>query len=217
MIPTADLIDSLVENAPPIRRLRSPVVRAACWLLFAVLVLALVAVGHGVRSDLALKLHQPAFVISIASALATGAMAAVAVFLASIPGRSRRWLLLPAPAMLVWISTIGYGCLTGWISIGPDGLSLGETARCFATLAMVSIPLSLALLIMLRYVARLAPAPIAMVASLSVAAMAATALSLLHPLDATLMILISNLGVAALFLLAGGLLGHRLFGWVATV
>ena len=140
----------------------------------------------------------------------------MAAFLASVPGRSRRWLLLPAPAMTIWISTIGYGCLTDWISIGPDGVNLGETARCFATLVVVSMPLSLVMLIMLRYVARLAPAPIAMVASLAVAAMTAAALSLFHPLDATLMVLISNLGVAALFLLGSGLLGRRLFGWVAS-
>ena len=70
---TPDLIDSLVADVKPVRRLRPPVVRALCWLLFAALMLALVAVGHGVRPDLMLKLRQPVFAISVAAALMTGA------------------------------------------------------------------------------------------------------------------------------------------------
>ena len=214
MMSTADLIDSLVADAIPVRRLRPPVVRAFCWLLFAALMLALVAVGHGVRPDLMLKLRQPVFSIGVAAALMTGVLGATASFIASIPGRSRRWLLLPAPALSVWISTIGYGCLTDWVSIGPGGISLGETARCFATLAVTGIPLSLAMLIMLRYVARLSPVPVAMTGSLAVAAMTAVALSLFHPLDATVMILMWNFGVAALLLVLSSLYGRRLFEWV---
>ncbi|SCU85579.1 conserved membrane hypothetical protein [Cupriavidus necator] len=212
---TPDLIDSLVADAPPVRRLRRPVVRAACWLLAAALLLALVAIVNGVRPDLMLKLQQPVFIASVAAAIVTGAMAVVAAFIASVPGRSRRWLLLPLPALAVWMTTIAYGCLTNWVEIGPEGISPGETARCFATLVVVSTPLSVVLLIMLRYVARLSPAPVAMCASLAVAAMTATGLSLFHPLDASAMILVWNLGVALVFVGAGRLFGRRMFGWVA--
>ncbi len=215
MTSTSEVIDSLVLDAKPVRRLQPPAVRALCWLAFAALLLALVAVGHGVRPDLTLKLHQPAFAISVVAALLTGVLAALASFIASVPGRSQRWLLLPAPALAMWISTIGYGCLTDWVSVGPQGMSLGETARCFATLAVTGIPLSLVMLIMLRHVARLSPAPVAMMGSLAVAAMTAAALSLFHPLDATVLILLWNFGVAALFLTFSGLYGKRLFEWVA--
>lgn len=215
MTDTPELIDTLVADAAPVRRLRPPVVRAACWLLLAALMLVLVAFHHGLRPDLVLKLERPVFVTGVAAAGLTGVLAAVAAFMASIPGRSRRWLLLPAPALLVWFATIGYGCLTDWVRIGPNGISLGETASCFATLVVVSLPLSFALLIMLRYVARLSPAPVAMCASLAVAAMTTTALSLLHPLDATAMILMWNFGVALLFVGISALYGDRLFKWVA--
>lgn len=214
MTSTSDLIDSLVAGAKPVRRLRTPVTRALCWLLFAALMLTLVALVHGVRPDLMVKLRQPAFVVGVAAALITAALASTASFIASVPGRSRQWLWLPAPAVVVWMSTIGYGCLTNWVSIGPDGMSPGETARCFATLAITGIPLSLVMLIMLRYVARLAPTPVVMMGSLAVAAMTAAALSLFHPLDATIMILMWNFGVAALLLVLSGLYGRRLFGWV---
>jgi hypothetical protein len=217
MTTTSSLIDSLVADVKPVRRLGPPSIRTVCWLLFAVLILAFVAVGHGVRPDLMLKLHQPAFVTNVAAALITGALAALASFIASVPGRSWRWLLLPVPALAVWISTISYGCLTNWVNIGPEGMSAGEATRCFATLALTGIPLSLTMLIMLRHVARLAPTPIAMMASLAVAAMTAVALSLFHPIDATIMILMWNFGVAVLFLTVSGLGGRRLFGSVGLV
>ncbi len=214
MITTPDLIESLVASATPVRHQR-PFVRAALWLLFAALILALLAISHGMRPDIELRLQQPAFVIGIAASLATGVLATVASFIVSIPGRSRRWLLLPGPALLVWLSTVGYGCLTAWVSIGPDGISLGETARCFATLVLVGAPLSLALLVMLRFAALFAPTPVAIAGGLAVAAMTSTALSLFHPLDATLMILIWNLGAVALLVALGGLFGRKMFAWVA--
>ena len=55
MITTPDLIESLVANAAPVRRLRPPVARAVGWLLFAALMLALLAISHEVRPDLALR------------------------------------------------------------------------------------------------------------------------------------------------------------------
>lgn len=215
MTSTSDVIDSLVADAKPVRRLQPPAVRALCWLLFVALMLALVAIGQGVRPDLMLKLRQPAFATSVVAALMTGVLAAMASFIASVPGRSRRWLLLPAPALAVWISTIGYGGLTGWVSIGPEGIPLGETARCFATLAITGIPMSLVMLIMLRYVARLSPVSVAMMGGLAVAAMTTAAVSLFHPIDATVLILFWNFGVTALFLAFSGLYGKRLLEWVA--
>lgn len=206
-----ELIDSLVADATPVRRLHRPVVRVVCWLLLAALMLALVALVHGVRPDLALKLRQPVFVTSVAAAIVTGVLAAAAAFIASVPGRSRGWLWLPVPSLAVWMGTIGYGCLTNWVEVGPEGIAPGETARCFATLVVVSTPLSIALTAMLRHVARLSPAPVAMCAGLAVAAMAATSLLLIHPLDASAMVLLWNLGVALLFVTAGSLFGHRPF------
>ncbi|MGF6441438.1 NrsF family protein [Paraburkholderia youngii] len=216
MSPTSDLIESLVADAKPVRPLRAPAVRASGWLLFATLVLILVGVAHGVRPDLATKLQQPAFVTSVAAAALTGIFAAVASFVASVPGRSLRWLLLPLPALVAWVATIGYGCLTNWVELGPDGVSLGETARCFATLGLTGLPLSLALLIMLRHVARLAPALVVMTGSLAVAALTAVALSMFHPLDATVMILVWNFGVAAMLLLISARYSRRLLAWVIS-
>ncbi|MBK4733019.1 NrsF family protein [Noviherbaspirillum pedocola] len=213
---TNDLINLLVADVKPVKRLRAPIVRAACWILFAMLIMVLVGIAHGLRPDWELKLGQPRFLLGVAAAITTGLLAAVAAFMVSVPGTLRRWLLLPIPAAGVWFGTIGYGCLSEWVAIGPDGISFGETARCFATLGLVGMPLSLLMLLMLRHVARLSPNSVAMTGSLSVAAMTAAALSVFHPLDATIMILIWNLGLAALFVWLSGKYARRIFEWMES-
>jgi hypothetical protein len=212
---TPQLIDALVERAGAVRRLRAPLVRAGLWLGFAAIVLVLLAAVHGVRTDLAEHLRQPVFAASLVSALATGILAAIAAFIISLPDRSQWWILLPVPALAVWLSTIGYGCLTDWVSMDPSGVRLGETVRCFATLLLTSAPLSLAMLVMLRYAVLLRTKAVTLTGALAVAALTSFALSLDHDLDATVMILVWNLGTAALITGIGGLLGRRMFLWVA--
>ena len=217
MITTPDLIGALAANLAPVRRLRPPVTRALSWLLLAALLLAVLAVSQGIRPDLAQRLHGPSFILGVAGASLTGILAAVAAFMLSLPDRSRFYLVLPAPALVLWLSTIGYQCLTNWVSLEPNGIRLGETARCFATLVLTSLPLSLAMVVMLRYAAPLRPMSVTLTGSLAVAAITATALSLFHDLDATVMILTWNLGTAALFVGIGGALGGKMFSWAAPI
>jgi hypothetical protein len=207
---TPDLIDTLVDCATPVRRLRPPFLRAALWLTFATFVLAVIAVAHGVRPDLSERLQQPVFVLGMLGALATGILAALASFKVSLPDSSRTWLLLPLPPLLLWVSTIGYGCLTDWVSMGPNGVRMGEAARCFATLLLTSVPLSIAMLVMVRYAALLRPTAVCMTGGLAVAAITSFALSLFHDLDATVMILLWNLGSAALIAGLAGVFGRPL-------
>jgi hypothetical protein len=213
---TPDLIDTLVDCATPVRRLRAPFVRAARWLSFATLVLVVIAVSHGVRPDLLERLQQPVFVIGMLGALATGILAAIASFKVSLPESSRSWLLLPLPPLVLWVSTIGYGCLTDWVSMGPNGVRMGEATRCFATLLLTSVPLSIAMLVMVRYAALLRPTAICMTGGLAVAAITSFALSLFHDLDATVMILLWNLGSAALIAGLAGVFGRPLLTWIAS-
>jgi hypothetical protein len=161
-------------------------------------------------------LRQPVFVISMMAALATGILAAIAAFRLSLPEGSRWRLLLPAPPLAIWVSTIGYGCLTDWVSIGPDGVRMGEAARCFATLLLTSVPLAIAMLVMLRHAALLRPTAVSAAGGLAIAAMTAFALSLIHDLDATMMILVWNLGTAAVIAGLASTLGRPALVWVAS-
>jgi hypothetical protein len=215
VITTPDLINSLAANATPVRHLRPPLARAAFWLLIATAVLVLLAVSQGIRADFPERLRDPIFAIGMAATLVTGMLATISAFMISLPDRSRFWPLLPIPAVAVWLSSIGYQCLTNWISLGPGGIAVGETARCFATLALTSLPLSLVLGMMLRHAAPLRPVPTALTGSLAVAAITAAALSLFHEIDATAMILLWNLGTAALFVGLAALFGARLLSSAA--
>jgi hypothetical protein len=211
VITTPELIDRLVGDAVPVRRLRPPVVRAGLWLVLAAVILGLLASLHGIRSDLFERLHQPIFVVGFAASLATGVLAAIASFIVSLPDRPRGWALLPLPTLFVWASTIGYGCLTDWIAVAPEGLGLGEAARCFLTLLVTSVPLSAAMLAMVRYAAPLRPAAVTMIGGLAVAAITSAALSLFHDIDATVMVLIWNVGAALLVVAFCGIVGRRMF------
>jgi hypothetical protein len=184
--------------------------------MFAALLLGIIGVAHGLRPDIFQCLQQPRFVIAMLGALATGILAAVASFRVSLPDNSRLWLLLPLPALALWVSAIGYGCLTDWVSVGPDGVHLGEAVRCFATLLLTSVPLSIAMLIMLRYAARLRSTEVSLLGGLAVAAITSFALSLFHDLDATMMILIWNLGTAAILATLGAVFGKSMFAWMAA-
>ena len=118
------------------------------------------------------------------------------------------------PALLVWLSTVGYGCLTDWVSAGADG-SNGRSGALLCDFGADSVPLSLAMVVMLRHAALLRAAPVALCGSLAVAAVTSSALSLLHDLDATIMILVWNLGTAALISGFGAAFGRKVFTWVA--
>ena len=216
MTRTPDLIDALVETVAPVRRLRPPIIRAGLWLAFAAIVLGLIAIAHGLRPDFSDRVRQPLFVLGMLGALATGMLAAVASFRLSLPDSSRLWAVLPLPALALWVATIGYGCLTDWVSMDPDGLHMGEAIRCFATLLMTSVPLSIAMLVMLRYAALLRPLEVSVMSGLAVAAVTAFALSLFHELDATVMILIWNLGSAVLIAALGSLFGQSMLTWMAS-
>jgi hypothetical protein len=69
---------------------------------------------------------------------------------------------------------------------------------------------------MVRYAALLRPAAVCMTGGLAVAAITSFALSLFHDLDATVMILLWNLGSAALIAGLAGVFGRSLLTWIAS-
>lgn len=215
MITTPDLIEALSAEAKPVRRLRPPLFRTCLWLSLAGLILVLLGILQGIRADIFDRLSEAIFAVRLAGALATGVLAAMAAFYLSLPDRSRLWILLPMPAVALWASTIGYGCLTNWVNLEPDGLRLGTAAQCFATLLLTSLPLSLVMLGMLRHAAPLRPATVAMVGGLAISGITAAALSIFHNIDATVMVLLWNLGTTAIVTTLAGAFGRRMFAWMA--
>lgn len=215
MIETRDLIDDLVFDAKPVRPLRHPLVRALLWVAIAIAIVGLLGIEHGLRPDFAEQMRKSSFRLGLAASLFTGVLAACGCLMASLPDRSRFWLLLPLPALAIWVSTIGYGCLTDWVEFDYGTMRMGEAFRCFATLMLVSLPLSAAMFIMLRHATRLRPAAVTLTAGLAVAALTSTAMALFHQLDATIMILFWNLGTAVVIVVIEASLGGRVLSWLA--
>ncbi len=213
MTDTNDLIENLVAQSRPGHRLRKPTWRAGFWLSLALGVLALLAIEHGLRPDLAEQLRRTSFSVSLVASLATGLLAAIASLTASLPDRSRWWLLLPLPTLLLWLSGVGYGCLTDWVEFDAGSVAPGEALRCFSTLLLVSLPLSALMFLLLRHAVRLRPRPVILMAALGVAALTSVAMSLLHQLDATLMVLIWNLGASLVIVAVEGAFGRRAMAW----
>ncbi|MBI1220411.1 MAG: DUF1109 family protein [Rhodobacteraceae bacterium] len=209
MTTTPELIATLASHPTPIRRYRPPVQRAVVWLSVSALLIGVIAIEHPLRPDLPTLLHQTPYLLTLCSALATGVLAAIAAFLLSVPDRSRLWGFLPLPPMGLWLSSVGYQCLTHWVAIGPKGITLGQTADCFATLTLVGLPLGLAASLMLHHAARLDVAKVSLLASLAVSGMTAVAMSLFHPIDASVLILTFNVGSTAVLLGLGLFLGTR--------
>ncbi|MDE1993174.1 MAG: DUF1109 domain-containing protein [Rhizobiaceae bacterium] len=207
---TADLIRSLADNVTPVTRLRPPLLRAAIWLCVAVVLIVLLTAIHGLRPQFAERMRDTVFVIGMLSSLITGILAAIATFMVSLPDKSRLWLLLPVPALLLWMSNIGYQCFAGWVTLPPGAVTVEAASSCLLTLIVTSVPLSLLMLVMLRYVALLRPVSVALVGSLAVSGITSSALSMFHPLDATVMVLGWNLGTALLFVAAALIFGRTI-------
>jgi hypothetical protein len=208
MIRTHELIDVLAAELKPVRRLRSPVVRAGCWSFMAGMVVVLLGVSQGVRADLTQRVQDTSFTLALGGAAATAIFAAASAFALAVPGRSRLWALLPLPPLLLWITAIGRQCLTRWVGYDDGTMMMGDTARCFATVVLTSLPLWLLMLLMLRRsgaVRRLLPT---LAGSLAVAATAGVAMDLLHRLDASAMILLWNFGTGAVIVFFATLFGQ---------
>lgn len=201
-----EAVEALVAGARPVKRLPPPIVRAAGWLVFAGFVIAGFAKWHGIEPGTSERLADPEFLLQGVGALAAGVLAALAVFYVSLPDRPLGWLLLPAPAALLWFTTVGLGCLTNWVDLPNNPAERVHAVDCFRVVTIVSLPLLASLLFMLRHAFALRPVAVALAASFAVAALGSSVLMVIHPYGTSLMILGWNLGMVGLVVGAGRLL-----------
>ncbi|MBW3551086.1 MAG: DUF1109 domain-containing protein [Proteobacteria bacterium] len=209
------LIQQLAARAAPVRRLAPPLRRTLLWLAVALTIIAVVIASHGPRPDLTRALAGPAAAIQWLASLLTGAVAAYAVFQISVPGRSPSWAWLPLPASMLWLLGLGWGCVRDFARFGGDAFAFdAASAECAWTITLVSLPLALTLLLMVRHAGVVRPAPTALLAALSAAALSAAAVSLIHEGETALMVLLWHAGAVVLLSLLSWAFGRQLFGWI---
>ena len=182
--PNDRLIDALVADLRPVRPLLPPALRTLIWLMLV----AAVAIGLAMFADVAAMWRRigaiPDMWLAVLGSIATMATAAFAAFELSLPDRSRAWALLPLPAAALWVGASGLGCMRAYVLPGTHVAGFAETRDCLLFIIGLSVPLSAALIVMLRRAYSLAPPLTAAMAGLASAAAAATLLNFFHPFDA---------------------------------
>jgi len=177
------LIRDLATDLVPVRRLRSPTVRALGWLA----VVAMLAVALAMFADVPAmerRLSVPDMWLAVTGSVLTAILAALAAFQLSLPDANRAWALLPLPAALLWVVASGLGCLRAWLVPGTHIAELNDARDCLIFIIGISIPLSVLMIVMLRRACSLQPGLTATIAGLATAAAAATLLNFFHPFDA---------------------------------
>lgn len=203
------LIAALAANLAPVHRLPRPVLRALFWLLLVAAMAAALAMFSNLAATWQRIAASPDMWLAALGSIATAAAAAVAAFALNLPDRSRAWALLPLPAAALWIAASGLGCLRAYVLPGTHVAAAGETRDCLLFIIGLSVPLSAALIVMLRRGYSLAPHLTAAMAGLAAAAAAATLLNFFHPFDAAVSDLAVHAVAVALVIAAARGLGGR--------
>jgi hypothetical protein len=204
------LIGDLSADLKPVRRLAPPWLRTLYWLL-AVGCLALVLIGIRVVFSWNGEAEVDPYVIP--GALASGATALLAAFAAfelSLPDRSSAWALLPLPAFVVWVAINGLGCVASLANPAVQN-NVPLFFTCLSIIFALSIPLSVATIVMVRRARPLRPLPVAILGGLAASAAGATLLILVHPHDSAVLDLCSHTLAVIVVVCLNVLVGGRLF------
>ncbi len=209
--PAEDLIDALAADARPVRPLASPLRRALTALAIAAVLggLAIYLLGDVGQLLARYTGRETLTAVEMGAMLATGVLAVTGAFFVSIPGRSRRWLLAPVPTFIVWLLLSGLGCYRDLVRNGPSGLEFGHNIECLVFILVMSVLLGAPLIWLLSRARPISPLPVALLAGLGTAAMAAFLLQFFHPVTVTFIDLAFHLVAILLVLVATGLLNRR--------
>ena len=204
------LVQALGANLTPVRRLAPPGLRLLMWLA----ILGAVGLALSMVSDVGAMVRRlmaaPDMWLAAMGSIITAVLAAAAAFQLSLPDRKAAWALLPLPALLLWISASGMGCLRAWPIAGASPMPPDQPEYCLVFILGFSLPLSLLLIVMLRRGFSLRPNLTAIIGGLACASAAATLLNFIHPYDAAATDLAVHAFAVAIVILANTIFGGRI-------
>jgi hypothetical protein len=212
---TNELIERLSAQARPVARLASPPKRLATWLLIALPYAALVLFlfrDHA-APGLSEIMTSPRYFVEQAATLLTAATAAYAAFVSLVPGRDRRVLWMPLLPLAVWLASVGQACFEDWIRYGESGLRVRPDTDCLIPMLVIGIVPAVAIAVMLRRGAPLAPRLTVALGGVAVAGLVNFVLQLFHARDISVMVLVWHIGFVIVLAALAGLAGPRLIGW----
>ena len=213
---TEDLIAQLSHGLKPVRRLPSPLAMLGLWCLFCMGVIGAALVVSGLRADFTAWLMDGFDLYHLMLAALVALTAGYAAFQLALPDRDQRWALPPVPAVVGWLVTMGWGCLEDLARLRPEAMKLEISYPCLGFIIGFGVPMTAAILYLTRPASLLRPMPVAALGGLSAAAFASLGLTLVHELNAAVMVLvwhgIAVLVVACIGALTGPLLMQRAAG-----
>jgi hypothetical protein len=175
------IVERLVGDAPPVHRLRPPVVRLVAWLFLPVVVIVS-AVAWSHRPDLAEQLRRPPFVLGVGTLLVAALVTAWLALRAAVPGGEPRRQAVGLALALAGTAVL----LLPWGPIDtvvPLGRFVETGARCFLMTALMAVPTFVALFVALRRGATLAPLAAGGLAGTAALLLAAAAMRVACPAD----------------------------------
>jgi hypothetical protein len=216
-VDTEKLIERLAVKVEPVRPLARPWIRTAAWLSVAIPYVAFVVLVVSPRADLISRASEWRYVIEQFAALATGITAATAAFATVVPGYDRKFLLLPALPLTIWLASLGDGCVEDWLHFGPDGLSLQPDLFCFPSIVLLGTVPAIAMAIMLRRGAPLTPHVTSALGGLAAGGLGNFGLRLFHSQDASLMVLVWQVGSVFILTILVAWAGQYLLNWRSII
>jgi len=207
---TEALIERLATGLPPVRPLPPPSRQALLWLGFAGAAIAVAVLVEGLRRDIAVRMVMPHEVAQWLASVATGITAAVAAAMLARPDRASAWVWLPLPFLILWVGSLGWGCLEDLVRLGARAMEPETSWGCVRFTLGIGTPMAVVLVLLLRHAGPIRPGPVLGHAALASAALCSAGLSLFHHLDASLEVLIwHGLAIASLSVI-GPLIGRPL-------
>ncbi len=197
------LVDRLVSDAAPVRRLWSPEARLVAWLGLVVVTLA-VAASRTLRPDLMTRLEAPDLLLEeLAVALGAG-LVALAALRAAVPGRS-------LGRGGIWLAALAFGLalllvLRAPVHAWPYGLLELGLPCILRSVAWAALPLA-ALFVALRRGAALAPARAGALAGAAAFGFASLAVRICCQLDEAVHLLLFHAGPVAAGTVGSAVLG----------
>jgi hypothetical protein len=152
------------------------------------------------------------FAIEQAAALATGLSAAAAAFATVVPGSSRAMVLAPLVPVALWFGTLGRLCARDWSASGHLPPLLIHWL-CFPATVVAGIVPAIAIVVMLRRGAPVAPRLTTAFGALAVAGIANVGIRFVHPFDPSFVVLAWHIVAVFALSAAAASFGDRVFNW----
>lgn len=196
---TDRLIESLVQDLKPVRRLAPTWRRVGLWLALSLPLPAVIVALMGVRSDLLERLDDGTFLAQALAMVATALIGAYAALAACIPGTRRPVAVAPLVPLAAWIGLLAHQWATELGSLGAAGSSFGLDVHCVPAIAIIGIGPMAAMIVLIRQGAPDRRGLAVFWGTLAAAALANVALRLFHPVDSALMVIAWQFGTVVAF------------------